>query len=179
MKLKSLFSKYRWPLYLGGLLGMSIIAQGVLVYVATRPDAPRPVKDYYQRSLAWDVDQAVEDASRQLGWTVRYEVPSGPQYTPGMPRPVDVHVRDADGAPVTGLAGSVFAARPADGRMDRSGELTALPHAPGRYRTLLPFARGGLWELRLDARADRMRFVHRARVTITQAGAATAARERR
>ena len=62
-------SEYRWPIYLGALLAMSVISSGVLVWVATRPDSPRPIKGYYEAARAWDADEAVEDASRQLGWT--------------------------------------------------------------------------------------------------------------
>ena len=34
-----MLSEYRWPIGLGGLLAMSVIACGVLVWVATRPDS--------------------------------------------------------------------------------------------------------------------------------------------
>ena len=76
MKFLRLVSDYRWPIYIGGHLAMSVVACGVLVWVATRPDAPRPIQGYYEAAQAWDADEAVEDASRQLGWTVRYELPS-------------------------------------------------------------------------------------------------------
>ena len=42
VKLLRLISDYRWPIYIGGHLTMSVVACGVLVWVATRPDAPRP-----------------------------------------------------------------------------------------------------------------------------------------
>ena len=73
VKLLRTLSEYRWPIYLGGLLAMSIVACGVLVWVATRPDSPRPIRGYYEAARSWDADEAVEDASRQLGWTVRYD----------------------------------------------------------------------------------------------------------
>ena len=98
-KLFTLVSEYRWPIYVGGLLSMSVMACAVLVFVATRPDAPRPIKGYYDAARKWDADEAVEDASRQLGWTVRYELPSGVPHSRGMPRPVDVRVADREGKP--------------------------------------------------------------------------------
>ena len=100
MKLFRLVSEYRWPIYLGGHLAMSVIACGVLVWVATRPDVPRPIRGYYEAAEAWDVREAVEDASRQLGWTVHFELPDGVPHYPGMPRPVDVSVTDRAGAAV-------------------------------------------------------------------------------
>jgi len=166
MKLFKLLSEYRWPIYLGGLLTMSIVSSGVIVWVATRPDTPRPMQGYYQAARAWDADEAIEDASRQLGWSVRYELPSDVPHVAGMPRPVDVHVADREGKPIPGLACSLFAIRPSDARLNQTAVLVALPHSPGRYRTLVRLDAPGTWELRLDARQGALRFVHAARLTV-------------
>ncbi len=167
MKLRLLFKQYRWPFYLGGLLVMSVVAQGILVFVATRPDAPRPLPDYYQKSLAWDLDAAVLDASRQLGWAVQVLLPAGVPHEAGMPRPVDVVVVDRDGVGVRGLVGQLQAVRPADGRLNNLGPLTEIPHLPGTYRALLRLDQAGLWEVRVDARLGTQRFVHSQRVVLT------------
>lgn len=166
MRLLHTLSEYRWPIYLGSLLAMSVVACGVLVWVATRPDSPRPIKGYYQAAKAWDANEAVEDASRQLGWTVRYELPSEVPHYPGMPRPVDVRVATREGVPVSGLTGRVLAVRPSDARLSQEGALTELPHAPGTYRTLVRLDEPGAWEVRLDARQQALRFVHATRVTV-------------
>ncbi len=166
MKLFRLVSDYRWPIYIGGHLTMSIVACAVLVWVATRPDAPRPIEAYYEAAESWDVDEAVQDASRQLGWTVRYELPEGVPHYPGMPRPVDVSVVDRDGKPVDGLAGQLMAIRPSDGRFNQRGNLVAIPSTPGGYRTLVRLDEPGMWEFRLDTKQQAMRFVHAARVTL-------------
>ena len=166
MKLLRLVSAYRWPIYLGGLLTMSVVACGILVFVATRPDSPRPIKGYYEAARTWDANEAVAEASRQLGWTVRYEFPSGVPHFPGMPRPVDVRVADRDGKPVAGLAGRLFAIRPSDTRLNQAGELVALPQEAGRYRTLVRIDAPGAWELRIDVRQQALRFVHAARLTV-------------
>lgn len=173
MKLFRLLSEYRWPIYIGGHLTMSIVACGVLVWVATRPDAPRPIQGYYEAAEAWDVDEAVQDASRDLGWSVRYELPEGVPHYPGMPRPVDVTVADRDGRPVDGLAGQLLAIRPSDGRLNQRGELVAIPTTPGSYRTLVRLDEPGTWEFRLDTRQQHMRFVHAARVRVAAANADT------
>jgi hypothetical protein len=155
-------SEYRWPIYLGGLLAMSIVACGTLVWVATRPDSPRPIKGYYEAARAWDADEAIEAASRQLGWTVRYELPSDIPHYPGMPRPVDVFVVDRDGKPVSGLEGKLIAIRSSDARLNQAGALTELPQQAGSYRTLVVLDEPGAWELRVDARQHALRFVHAA-----------------
>jgi len=54
MKIFRVISEYRWPIYLGGLLAMSIVSSGVIVWVATRPDTPRPMQGYYEAARAWD-----------------------------------------------------------------------------------------------------------------------------
>ena len=165
MKLLRLVSDYRWPIFIGGHLTMSVVACGVLVWVATRPDVPRPIPGYYEAAQTWDADEAADDASRALGWTVRYELPADVPHVPGMPRPIDVTVVDRQGQPVTGLSGRVLVANPVDS--ERSlGELVAVPTAAGSYRTLLRLDQPGAWDVRLDARYEAMRFVHAARLQV-------------
>jgi len=166
VKLLKTISEYRWPIYLGGLLTMPIVACGVLVWVATRPDSPRPIRNYYETARAWDADEALQDASRQLGWTVRYELPADVPHYAGMPRPVDVRVADREGRAVSGLAGHVFAIRPSDSRLNQAGVLTELPQQAGSYRALLLVDEPGAWEFRLDARQQQLRFVHAARLSV-------------
>lgn len=178
MKVFRILSEYRWPIYLGSLLAMSVVSSGVIVWVATRPDTPRPIQGYYEAARTWDAGEAVEAASRQLGWSVRYELPSEVPYYPGMPRPVDVHVADRDGTPVSGLSGSLFAIRPSDTRLNQSGELMALPQTPGRYRTLIRMDAPGAWEVRIDVRQTALRFVHTARMTVSEDPASPTGGER-
>lgn len=178
MSIVRTISEYRWPIYLGGLLAMSVVACGSLVWVATRPDSPRPIKGYYEAARAWDADAAVEDASRQLGWAVRYELPSDVPHYPGMPRPVDVRVADRDGRPVSGLAGRLLAIRPSDTRLNQAGELTELPQQAGSYRTLILLDAPGAWELQIDARQQALRFVHAARLMVPSDAALPAGRAR-
>jgi nitrogen fixation protein FixH len=166
VKFFRLVSDYRWPIYIGGHLTMSVVACGVLVWVATRPDSPRPIPGYYESARTWDADEAVVDASQKLGWTVRYELPAGVPYLAGMPRPIDVTVMDRDGRPVTGLTGRLFAVRPADERLNQHGELVALPAPAGSYRTLMRLDEPGAWELRLDTKQQAMRFVDVERLTL-------------
>lgn len=164
-----LVSDYRWPIFIGGHLTMSIVASGVLVYVATRPDVPRPIQGYYESAREWDADLAVEDASRALGWTVRFELPAGVPHYPGMPRPVDVTVIDREGRPVSGLTGRLVAVRPSDARLNQRGDFVAVPGAGGVYRTLVRLDEPGAWDLRIEARQQAMRFVHTTRFTVPAA----------
>lgn len=163
--LKTLIA-YRWPMYLGGLLLMSFTANAILVYIATRPNAPRPVEGYYEKSLEWDADAALVEASRQLGWIVEYGIPDGPQYSSDAPRPVDIVVTDLEGAGVVGLTGRLVAVRPADPALNQAGDLVELPHAPGHYRTLLRLGAWGIWEFNLDVQRGALNFVYSGRVHV-------------
>jgi nitrogen fixation protein FixH len=168
MKFARLLSEYRWPIFVGGLLSMSVVSSGVLVWVATRPDAPRPMQGYFEAALAWDVTEAERIASQELGWTVRYELPSDVPSMRGMPRPVDVTVADRNGAPVVDLTGRLFAIRPSDTRLNQTGTLSAIPDQPGRYRTIVRLDEAGEWEMRLDANQQSLRFVHAARMQVAR-----------
>lgn len=166
MKLLRLISEYRWPIYLSGLLSMPIVACGVLVWVATGPDAPLPIPGYYEAARAWDADEAVEETSRQLGWQVRYELPADVPHFPGMPRPIDVLVTDRDGHPVNGLVGQLSATRPSNTRLNQTAGLVEIPQQAGSYRTLITLDAPGAWDVHIDTKQAALRFVHGARLTI-------------
>ncbi len=170
MKALRFVSDYRWPIYIAGHLTMSIVACGVLVWVATRPDTPLPIPDYYQTAQAWDADEAALDASRALGWQVTFTLPEDVPYVAGAPRPVDISVVDRTGTPVPGLAGRFAAVRPSDARLNQSSSFVELTGQAGRYRTLVRLDRPGAWEFRLDAQQQALRFVHASRVSLGAAG---------
>jgi len=166
VKFLRMFSEYRWPIFIGGLLSMSVLACAGLVWVATRPDSPRPIEGYYEAALAWDATEAEEEASRQLGWSVRFELPEDVPYFRGMPRPVDVVIADRAGVPVSGLSGRLLLMRPSDARLNQQGALSEIPSRAGRYRTVVRLDAPGEWELRLDTTQQRLRFVHTARLQL-------------
>lgn len=166
MKLLRLLSDYRWPIYIAGHLTMSVVACGVLVWVATRPDTPRPIQDYYRSAQTWDADEATEEASRRLGWTVRYQLTAGVPHLRGMPRPVDIRVVDRTGQPVSGLTGRLLVVRPSDGRLNQAVDLVELPSSAGNYRTLVRLDEPGAWDVRIDARQQTLRFVHASRWSV-------------
>lgn len=166
MRIIRLISDYRWPIYLGAHLTMSVVACSVLVWVATRPDSPRPIQGYYETAQAWDADEAVEDASRQLRWRVHYSLPSDVPHVRGMPRPVDITVVDPAGQPVSGLVGQLLAIRPSDERLNQRSSLVELPAHAGSYRTLVRLDAPGAWDLRIDASQATLRFVHSDRLNV-------------
>jgi nitrogen fixation protein FixH len=164
-KIVRLILANRWPAFLGGILMMAITANAVLVYVATRPNVPKAIENYYERSLNWDADAAVVAASRALGWTVHFAIPAGEQFAMAMRRPVDVTIRRRNGEPVTGLTGRLLCQPP--GRSDQlESGLTELPHERGHYRALAPIAQPGEWQLSLDGDVDGTPFVYSERIMV-------------
>lgn len=161
---------HRWPLGLAMGLLVSVGANVTLLYYATRPDASRPEPGYYQRSLHWDQEFAVVESSRELGWSVAFTVLEGPEYAPGMPRPVDFTVTDAEQQPVLGLEGTIQARDLTEARADNHAQVVELPQRPGAYRALLRFPRDGAWDLGLDLQQESTRFVASKRLSIRTLG---------
>jgi nitrogen fixation protein FixH len=146
-RLRTWLWERRWPIGLQLIMAMVISANVVLLYLATHADASRPLEDWYERAVNWDETQALQESSRDLGWSVAWSVPMGPEYGPGMPRPVDLAVSDRHGEPVSGLEGAVRAVRPAGTASGDRAEIAELPQSPGTYRCLLRFSAAGLWQL--------------------------------
>jgi nitrogen fixation protein FixH len=162
----------RWPIGIQMIMALVISANGVLLYFATRDDAPVPLEGWYERAVNWDETQAIREGSRELGWSVAWQVPSGPEYGQGMPRPVDLVVSDAHGDPISGLSGRVRAERPMSSELDNQAELTELPQTPGAYRCLLRFATDGVWQLQVTLHQDQLTWIGTHRIELPSAGGA-------
>jgi hypothetical protein len=148
---------HRWPLALGLVLVLTVVANIFVFRLATRPDALAIEPDYYRKAVAWDSTQAVAVRSRALGW--RLTAVLGPAGRGAAP--LAVELRDDAGTPVTGalVRVVVFAVARADERLD-----TALAEtAPGRYDLSLPVAGAEWHEVRLAADRGRDHFVQRLR----------------
>lgn len=136
-----------WPGLVVSLLIMSITAVALTIVAATSDGGVQVVENYYEQAAAWDSTQARQAASDALGWqaTLRVE-PAGAE---GL-RAVVVSVRDAEGRPVEGLAGTLTARRP-----HRSAAVATAPlveaATPGVYRQALPLAAPGLWDFEIAA----------------------------
>lgn len=100
----------------------------------------------YARGLVFDEELARRAAARALGWSVALEPPTADAAADGVVR---LRVRDAGGAPVSGLAGRLTAfhnAHPAEAR------LAALAPAAeaGCYEARLRADRAGQWQWRIE-----------------------------
>ncbi|MCU0694525.1 MAG: FixH family protein [Polyangiaceae bacterium] len=154
----SYISRYRWPIGLAGVIVTFVSINALFIGVAVRDyDALAPQDDYYDRAVRHDELRASVMRAEQAGLEADITVADAP--VPTMPRRVDVAVRDRFGGPVTGLAGTLTAIRPADVRLRNAGELVAVPGHDGLYRLLLKVPVSGLWEFELSARKGQDDYV--------------------
>lgn len=155
------WSARAWPLAIAGVLGVTVIANGYLIYQANDRDAAVVEPDYYRKALAWDSTLAERRHDADLGW--RIEASIGP-----VGRGADVRARltDRDGRAIEGASVVVHAIH----NLDAGHPVVAtLPDAgDGLYVARLPLRFAGLWELRFavtrrgehftaDARCDAPR----------------------
>jgi nitrogen fixation protein FixH len=144
----------RWPRAMVAMVGVHIAFMvGVAVWSSRDPSfAVEP--NHYQQALRWDVTAAQDRASVALGWQARVH---GERALDAQGRrELRCELVDRAGAPVAGA--QVAALAFAHARGQQRWELALHEGEPGHYRVRAPLARGGLWELRLEARRGSERF---------------------
>lgn len=153
-----------WPLLIVGLLLISITASVGTFVIANADGGAQVVDDYYRQAVHWNETAARRAASAALGWEAAVTI--RPEGTAAGLRGVDVLLRDRQGAPVTGLHGTVRALRP-----QRAGAVAAIPLAPvpdvpGLYRQQMPIDAAGLWDFEITAERDTSIFVTTVRIEV-------------
>lgn len=111
------------------------------------PELVRP--DYYAASKTYDVDHAARLASARLGWQV--------VQAPRSRSLLALRITDAEGRPVSGLAGHVSAYRASDVSLDQTLQWSEDSAQPGLYRATFARPAAGLWRVTLDVRHDGKR----------------------
>lgn len=142
----------QWPIGVAAVLALTVAAN---IYVMVRANDDPSVaiaKDYYQRAVRFDADQALRQRSKRLGWRVSLEAAR----TSAAEATVTAVLVDSTGAPIRGAI--VRIAAHAVARSNDVFTATALP-AGDRYLVALPVNRGGLWDLDVEAVRGGERFV--------------------
>ncbi len=140
-----------WALVPVALLGSSLVGLGTMASIATRDPGFALERDYYQRAVRFEEEQAQQVENARLGFQLALDVSGSERGTE-----LVATLSSKQGAPLPDatLRAEAFAnARAADVRAleFRRGE-------DGRYRTLLERATPGLWEFRLVVVSGRERF---------------------
>lgn len=143
-----------WPAFVVALLLLGIGSAFEAFFAARSDGGAQVVEDYYHEALSFDETRAARAASDALGWTAEVSVGD----CEGGLCPVEIAVRDRDGAVVEGLAGIVRASRPQD-----AAATVRLPlspsETPGVYRQLMPVSAAGLWDFAIEAQRGDARFL--------------------
>ncbi len=132
-----------WPVAIGGVLAVTVVANGFLLRAASAPGATATEPDSYHRAIAWDSVAAAVAQAAALGWSAEARMTRQ-----GARLRVDVALTDASGAPIRDAIVMVTAIH----NLESTHRATvALAPVPNGYAALLPSSRAGLWELRITA----------------------------
>ncbi len=150
-------------LIVGGFLGLSVLANVVLVVRATGDPSFAVEEDYYGKARRWDEHQAALAASARLGWRLRsrwVQGPDGPE--------LELRLRDGEGEPVTGLRVRIELFHAA--RAARRFVGVAREESEGVYRFVVSAPRAGLWVVRIEAERGSVRWIGEERATLRLEG---------
>lgn len=156
-----------WPIGITAILATTIAANIWVMRVANDDPAFAIEPDYYRKAVQFDSTMADERRARALGWGVSVSLDSVDARGQAT---LTVVMQDATAAPLAGA--QVSAVARFNARANDSVTVTLREAAAGAYRTTLPIAHAGEWEVRVDARRDGARFSHQARVTAARANTA-------
>lgn len=133
------------------MFGVVILVNGIFMYFALSTHPGEIVGDAYNKGLRYNTTLA--DAARQQarGWRPELRfIPRGPRT--GF---IQLHMKRADGSPVTGLEIQAMLRRPADSAHDRM--IKFFPSDPGTYRAELTVPLSGNWDINLTALRHKKR----------------------
>lgn len=139
-------AKRFWVSLVVTLLGLQLVIGYVAIKLATGDPTVAVIPDYHDQAVAWDVSHKATTAADRMGWTVDITA-SDIADDRGM-RATEVTVRDETGSPVDDLqiVGMVY-------HHARAGEVSRfdMPSVgQGRYLTLAPMERTGLWQVEVQ-----------------------------
>jgi nitrogen fixation protein FixH len=108
--------------------------------------------DYYQHALKWDAEQARQQHSADLGWTLQWDF-SNPDAVSATAvahsRPLALALSNAHGQPLSGARVTIMAFHNA--RAAEVQHLNAVEQTGGRYTANLDLRRTGIWRLKVSA----------------------------
>ncbi|NBC86357.1 MAG: hypothetical protein GVY25_09220 [Bacteroidetes bacterium] len=142
----SIPANIRWPMFIIGLLSISITASAYTFYKAHSDGGPAIVENYYEKGKNWNASAE----ARRNGGRLDVEIRVLPATGDNNMRPVEVTVRDSTGATVDDLTGMIRGLRPHLAAPVASVPLRSVDGTPGTYRQLLPMAAGGIWDFEID-----------------------------
>lgn len=130
--------------------GVVIAVNGVFTWFALDTWTGLAVDKAYQKGIAYNDELAAADRQKALGWRSDVRLDGAADG-----RTVTVEMRDAGGAPLTGLAVDLRFLRPTHEGLDR--EVVAAERAPGVYTAGIDLPEAGRWNVLVDVVAGQGR----------------------
>lgn len=144
-----------WPVAIVGVLLVTVLANGFLLYEANQGDAAAIESDYYRKAVTWDSTAAQAGRNVALGWRL-----TG---TLGASGAVSVALTDRTGAPIDSAQVSLEGFAVAHGTGGFSARLAET--ADHRYGGAVALGHPGLHELRFTVTRGADRFTATLRAT--------------
>lgn len=139
-------ARLMWVGGIVGLLSLSIVVHGVLVFFATTDPSFAVEPDYELRAAHWDDERAALASSAALGWTADVTLrPGRARYT----AEVAVSLADAAGGPIEDAV--VHARMFHNARAADAIEIMLDHRGTGMYDAILPARQAGIWIVELTA----------------------------
>lgn len=127
-----------------GFFGLIFAANGVLIWLALSSHTGTVVGSSYRASGTFQSDIEAARAQAERGWSVSADLlRSGPGAV------VEILVKDAGGAPITGLA--VTARLTSPKQADTDIAITLIESETGRYGGAIDTLEAGKWRLEIEA----------------------------
>lgn len=147
-------------LWIVGFFAVIFAVNGYLVQAATSTFGGLETESSYKAGLTFESEVAKAERQQALQWQVDGKLVRDR----GGEAVLDISVRDAQGAPVSGLSADATLAHPANSRLDHVIHLSRV--GAGAFRGA-DQAQPGQWELIVDFYRDKARvFRSRSRVTL-------------
>jgi nitrogen fixation protein FixH len=147
-------------LWLVGFFGLVFIVNAVMVRAAISTFGGLETQSSYKAGLMFESEVARAERQQDLHWQVDGKLGRGRQGQAML----DISVRDAHGAPVTGLTADATLAHPTDERLDHVIHLSKV--GAGAFHGEAS-GHSGQWDLIVDFyRGDERLFRSRSRVTL-------------
>jgi hypothetical protein len=138
------------------LLAASVCGVGTMATIASRDPSFSLERDYYDRAVHWDREQAQAAQNRRLDYRLSLRVSAAPELV--------VSLANRTGDALRGA--SVRAEAFANARAANPVQLAFSEGADGNYRTRLDAPRAGLWEFRFRVDAEGEHFTQVVRVDL-------------
>ena len=155
-----------WPIGVAAILGVTVIANLVVMRIANSDPAFAIEPDYYKKAVAFDSTMAIERQSLDLGWTATSSFSTGDRSDGPT---LTVTLADRQAHPIEGALVTIVAL--ANARANDMLSATLREVSPGRYQSPLAARFTGQWEVRVDAMRNTEHFVASTRANLSPLGA--------